>query len=67
MIEALTDIYVCIFFFNLGWFISIAIDDEESARSVISVIAAVFLAAVWPITVIVAVCLGNKKKEGDEK
>lgn len=62
MIEALIDIYACIFFFTLGWFR--AIDDEDSARSVI---AAVFFAAIWPITVVVVACLGNKKEKGDKK
>lgn len=62
MIEVLVDIYVCIFFFIFGWLR--ATDDEVSARSVI---ATMFFAAIWPITLVVVAYLGNKKREGDEK
>lgn len=62
MIEALIDIYACIFFFILGWLR--ATDDEDSAGSVIS---AMFFAGIWPITLVVVAYLGNKKRKGDKK
>lgn len=62
MIDVLVDIYVCIFFFTLGWLR--ATDDEDSAGSVIS---AMFFAGIWPITLVVVAYLGNKKRKGDEK
>lgn len=55
----LFDAYTLMFFYCLGWFFNICVD-EYGLRLSDALIRA-FLAAIWPITLVIAFILGTKK------
>lgn len=55
----LFDAYTLMFFYCLGWFFN-SCDDEHGLRLSDALIRA-FFAAIWPITLVIAFILGNKK------
>ena len=55
----LFDAYTFMFFYCLGWFLNIGVDEYDLRLS--DVLIRAFLAAIWPIILVIAFILGIKK------